>query len=887
MSLASGARIGPYEVIAQIGVGGMGEVYRASDTKLKRQVAIKILPSALAADPDRLARFQREAEVLASLNHPNIAGIYGVEETDGSQALIMELVEGQDLAQRLARGPIPVDETLAIARQIAEALEAAHEQGIVHRDLKPANVKVREDGTVKVLDFGLAKALDPVGARSADAMNSPTLTARSTQAGMILGTAAYMAPEQARGNAVDKRADVWAFGCVLFEMLTGHRAFPGDNVSDTLAAVLRGEPDWAALPAGTPAPVWRVLRRCLVKDRKDRLGDLSAARLDLNEASGATFGEVAAASRPPRQRAHIVTLLSFTVLGAMLAAAAVWALRPASPPSANLHLTIDLPAGQRIPGSNGSGVTISRDGRVVAYETAEEGAPSRLMVRPMDRDEASAVQGSEGSYAPFFSPDGREIGFFAQGKLWRAPVSGGAPFQIAPVDPLTDRGAAWGFDGYVYIGSASGIARVPVSGGAREVLTTVDRAAGEIAHRFPEVLPGGRGVFFTMLRGGLDDSRVGVLDLNTKKARVLLDQPGYTAKYLPTGHLVFLRAGVLMAVPFDLSRLEVVGTPQPVLNDVAFNNGGAGHFAVSDTGVLVYMTGRQAGKTTPVWADRAGVVESVGAPSDTFLDAVLSPDGRRVALERRAAAGSDILIWDLARKSLTPLTRNSSALNAATVWMPDGRVIIFSSRPRGIGSPAYLFRVTVDEGRAPERISPKDVDALAGSAGQDPGSVSTDGTEVFFDQHQTREEGLYRLRIGASQAEVILPRSALSPRISPDGRWLAYVAGGEVWVRSYPDATDTQWPVSTDGGTSPRWSRDSRELFYRSGSNVMVAAADPRTGFASVRPKTLFNAQSMLAQFDVSADGQKFLMLRMDAPPELEPRVIVNWFDELKRLVPR
>jgi serine/threonine-protein kinase len=878
MTLTSGARIGPYEVVSPLGVGGMGEVYRATDINLARPVAIKVLPDAVASDADRLARFDREAKTLAALNHPNIAAIYGLERTDGRVALVMELVEGPTLADRIAEGPIPVDEARPIATQIAEALEAAHEQGIIHRDLKPANIKVRQDGTVKVLDFGLAKAMAPASAPSLSPSMSPTITTPAmTQAGLILGTAAYMSPEQAKGRPADRRSDLWSFGCVLFEMLTGRRAFPGEDVSDTLALVLRGEPEWSALPTDTPAALRRLLRRCLMKDRRGRLGDMRTAVLEIADAGSAADAQDEPAAAP-RTRIHVVLMLASAVAGAALAAAASWALWPAPADPPDWRFAIELPAGQTLVPANGPGIVVSRDGSVVAYTARDGENARRIFLRRRNQAKVEAVEGSEGGYAPFFSPDDREVGFFAEGKLWRAPVAGGMPFQITVVDRTTDRGAAWGPDGFVYIGTQSGIARVALAGGARKMLTRVDPAAGEIAHRFPDVLPDGRALVYTSLRGALEQSQVVVLDLSTKATRVAVES-AYGGK-IANGHLLFLRAGALMAVPLDRSGLDVVGTPQPLLNEVDFNNGGASHFSISTDGMLVFLPVPGPNRVTPVWADGAGNMTPVGIAADSYLDVVPSPVGGRLALVvRRVNGGSDIVIWDDNRRSLSSLTRDS-AFNEAPVWMPDGDTIVFASRRGGIGSPAYLFRARVN-GEQPEPISPLDIAARSGSAGQFPASATA--SDVFFAQVGSEQGGLYALNLKTAQARMIR-KGGFQPRISPDRRWLAYVAAGEVWVEPYPVSGEVRWQVSTNGATAPRWSRDG-DLLFRAGSALMVARADPRKGFASVRPRRVFDASETSAEFGLSPDG-RVLLLRTEMAEAPVPQVIVDWRSELQRRAP-
>jgi eukaryotic-like serine/threonine-protein kinase len=641
MRLQSGSRLGPYEIVAIIGAGGMGEVYRATDTNLKRQVAIKVLPDAVAGDPERLVRFQREAEVLALLNHPNIAQIYGLEKSNDVTALVMELVEGPTLADRISDGAIPLPDALPIAKQIADALEVAHDQRIIHRDLKPANIKVRPEGTVKVLDFGLAKA----GAAGADAVqltNSPTLSspAMATAPGVILGTAAYMAPEQAKGRPADRRADMWAFGCVLYEMLTGRQTFSGEDVTEVLASVLRGEPGYSALPKATPPAIETLIRRCLTKDPRQRLADASAARLDLDDAiTGRASVDEPRARRGRRAPFVVASLIGVTLLvaGAILG----WMLRPRTPPSPGVpaRLEIVLPVGDELDLFNNN-LALSPDGRTVAYIAAREGI-SRLYVRALDSFEASPLAGTDGAFHPFFSPDARWVGFFAQGKMKKIPVGGGSVQAIVDAGP--NGGASWDADGtIVYAPSAisgtAGLARVSAEGGQPTVVTTPDVAKGEYSHRYPQILPGGRAVLFTALSGfGWDESRLEAIRLDTGERRLLV-RGGHTGRYVPGGRLLYHRAGAIYAVPLDPDRLEVDGeSPVAIADHAILNFGTTGApFAVSDTGSVAYVPapgGRRQFERRLMWTDRQGRPEPLAAPVRNYHGApAVSPDGRQVAV---------------------------------------------------------------------------------------------------------------------------------------------------------------------------------------------------------------------------------------------------------------
>ena len=638
MTLAAGTRLGPYEVIAQIGEGGMGQVYRATDTKLKRQVAIKILPPSLAADHDRLARFQREAEVLASLNHPNIAAIHGLEESGRMTALVMELVEGDDLSQRIARGAIPLDDVLPIAKQIAEALEAAHEQGIIHRDLKPANIKERADGTVKVLDFGFAKAMEPAAGPSPSVSQSPTITTPAmTQAGMILGTAAYMSPEQARGKTVDKRADIWAFGCVLYEMLAGTGAFRAETVSETLAEVMKSEPLWAALPPETPVALRNLVRRCLAKDPRQRVRDVGDVRLALEGAFELVAADTSAHASGGRALGWRPLILSLGILliGAAITGAGIWFLRPASSanPEPVSRFTITLPADQPFSAASRHLVALSPQGTHLAYA-----ANNRLYLRAIDQLSATPIQGTEtGAFgrSPFFSPDGQWIGFWQDGELRKVALTGGAPVKLWEAE--NPWGASWGPDDTILYGQGpAGIWRVSGQGGTPQRVVSVDEKKGESAHG-PQLLPGGRAVLFTLATGGgWNDAQIVVQLLDSGERKVVL-RGGRDARYVETGHLVYAGGGTLLAVPFDLGQLAVIGGPVVLVEGVSDggNATGATHFSLSRNGSLIYAVRvsllAQEGRL--VWVARSGAEQPLAAPPGLYENPRLSPDGRRVAVE--------------------------------------------------------------------------------------------------------------------------------------------------------------------------------------------------------------------------------------------------------------
>ena len=626
MALASGTRLGPYEIAAQIGVGGMGEVYRATDTKLDRDVAIKVLPESLAGDPDRIARFQREAKTLAALNHPNIAAIYGLEETEGIKALVMELVEGPTLADRIARGAIPVDEALPIAKQIAEALEAAHEQGIIHRDLKPANVKLRPGGVVKVLDFGLAKALEPTGAMSPGLSQAPTITTPAmTQAGMILGTAAYMSPEQAKGRTVDKRSDVWAFGAVLYEMLAGRRAFGGDDISDALVNVLKMEPDWEGLSPEVPSRVRQVIRACLQKNAKQRIGDVQDVRLALEGASETAVNITASVPRWWTRPRWVATTVALAMLAGLGTGWVLWAVGRDDVGGPVRRFRLEVPASVDLPRGRGTLVGLSPDGQTLVYKGVEGGV-LRVYQRRLDQVEATVIPGTEGAEdGLIFSPDSQSLAFWSNGSLMRVALAGGSPTRIA--DLPTGWGGSWGLDDTIVVAQPeSRLARVSATGGEVEFLAASDDGR---AHWYPQILPGGRAVLFTASEYFPDGGDVIVLDLDTGESRTVV-AGGTAGHYTPTGHLVFVRGGDLWAVGFDLATLTTQGQPALVEQGIGMETSGAVQFAIAEDGSPAYLPGTSdAGALAFVWVDRDGREETVTIDPANYEEFDISPDGTR------------------------------------------------------------------------------------------------------------------------------------------------------------------------------------------------------------------------------------------------------------------
>jgi serine/threonine protein kinase/Tol biopolymer transport system component len=890
MGLSAGARLGGYEIIDALGEGGMGEVYRARDTALHRDVAIKILPDTFAADADRVARFTREAQTLATLNHPHIAQIYGLEGQGGQVGttgprippfLVMELVDGEDLAQRIARGPIPLDEVGAIATEIAAGLEAAHDKGIIHRDLKPANIKLTPDGTVKILDFGLAKA---GGVGGDDLANSPTFTVAATQMGTVLGTAAYMAPEQARGKAVDKRADIWAFGCVLFEMLTGRQAFAGETVTDILAAVVHTEPDWSALPAGTSPAMRRLLRQCLQKDPKGRLRDIGDATLvmaDVDEAPA-----VAPVSRP-RRRVRLAALCC--IASAIAAAGATWLLsRPSSSPVIRTMLATSGPTALSVSASLRD-LAITPDGTRIIYRGTNE-----LLVRSLDAFEPARISGAGTAQGPFVSPDGQWVGFFDGFGLKKVSIGGGASVTIAPVDGAA-RGATWAGDTIVFATTApTGLYRVAASGGEPVVLTTPDQARGEGDHLWPEFIDGRDAVLYTIvpLGGSTDSARIAVLDLRSGRSTVVVDGASH-AQYVPTGHLVYAVAGTLRAATFDLDTLRV-GTPTPVIDGVLTTPFAAANYTISRTGTLAYVPrGASEGQRSLVWIDRAGREERIAAPPRDYFYPRISPDGSRIALDVRAQGHTDIWIWHLTQQTLTRLT-SDPATDIYPVWARDSQRVLFGSSRQGVTE--NLFWQAADGTGSAERLTHS-------SNQQAPFAVTADGRHVVARERapQTRFDLiLVRLQPPYETKPLIAtPFNELNGEPSPDGRWLAYQSDAsgqfEIYVQPLPDVDGGRWQVSTNGGRMPAWAPDGSELFYVSSEGAMMSVrVQPGPAWRARAPVQLFHRRGVFLSafetstrtFDVAPDGSRFLMITSGSGESRHVHVVQNWFEELMRVVP-
>lgn len=871
MALAPGMRRGVYEITARIGAGGMGEVYRARDTKLDRDVALKILPDAFATDPERLARFEREAKTLAALNHPHIAHIHGLDESDGVRALVLEFVDGPTLADRIAQGPIPIKEALTIARQIAEAMEAAHERGIIHRDLKPANVKVRTDGTAKVLDFGLAKALDLTSAGAADMTPTVTSPALMTGAGVILGTVAYMSPEQARGQPINKRTDIWAFGCVLFEMITGRMAFAGVTISDTIAAVLERSPDWTALPPATPPPVRHVLARCLEKDPKQRWRDIGDVRIELEDAEARQSHADSALPKTSRARERAAWAL-LVALTAAVAAVVAPVFRKAPVP-AEIRFNLFYPRGMT---ADFAQLAMSPDGQQIVVSPSFGGQrPSPLWLRPLASTSGQLLPGTEGAGFPFWSPDGRAIGFFAEQKLKRFDVDSQAIAILA--DAPNARGGAWQGDGTIlFAPNPSGpLFRVPATGGQPTVVTRLE--TGQNDHRGPFILPDGEH-FLYYARGDPPVRGVHVARLDGTETKRLLDADG-AAVYTRSGHLLFARQGVLLAHAFDATRLVLNGEAFPVADNVSVNPGiSLASLSASASGPIAYGTD-SIRRTQFTWFDRSGKrLETLGTPDQrSMANPSLSPDGSRIAFSRVVGGNWDIWVIDM-QGAVSQIT-SAVSLDFNPVWSSDGRQIFYQSNNSNI-----YARSTTDG--TPEHALLKERTMVF------PVAVSPDGSALLYTRATGPSVDLWYVSLGADRTPhpfVQTPFQELDGQFSPDGKWVAYQANDaghfEIYLQPFPGPGD-RIQVSTGGGHQVRWARNGSELFFIAADQRLTSVrvtfgASGKLVLGTRVPlfRTELDSSFMTRQqYVVSPDGQRFLFnAATDAidPPSIT--LILNW----------
>jgi hypothetical protein len=900
-----GTSLSHYRIVEKLGAGSMGEVYRADDTNLRRSVAIKLLPGEFIHDAERVARFQREAEVLAALNHPNIATLYGLEESDGRRYLVMQLVEGETLKRRLSQGALPLDEALQICRQIAQGLEAAHERGVVHRDLKPANIQITPEGNVKILDFGIAR--DVREPDSADQTRSATAAGGVTRPGLVLGSVAYMSPEQAKGKPVDRRADVWAFGCILFECLTGKRAFDAETDTEILASVLKEEPNWAILPEVIPWKVTDLVHRCLQKDPTERLHDIADARIEITEALGPTpVPRETSIRRPPRSW-FLAAVGAALLVGAASATLVMRRLRP-MPPQPVLRSLLRIEAGQWLDGRRWNterptrtAMAIARGGSFVVYSAIEESpgaqAKSRIYLRRLDQMNAAPVTGTEGGINPFLSPDDQWIGFWEGGKLKKVAISGGVPITLCDAAALF--GADWGPDNSILFSPREGLGllRVSSQGGTPEVLTVPDKAKEETSHRLPHFLPDSRGALFTVMGNAHDvQPRLALLDLETNKWRGVIDDAA-DGKWLRTGHLVFLRQGTLMAVAFDLTRLEVRGQPVPAIPNVmqALNitdarlNTAAGQYSVSDSGWLAYVPGGilPDRENSLVQVDLQGSVRQVADFKAPFFAPRVSPDGQRIAYQ---TLGRERQLWvyDLNRSTASRLTGDGRAMYVT--WTPDGKHLVFGWFKSG---QANLYWQPADGSAPMERLTASD-------NGQFPGSFTPDGaTLAFAETHPETNNDILLLDLKSRRVTPFLNSSADEgwPEISPDGRWMAYVSDEagrrEVWVRPFP-GPGGRWLISNDGGSEPVWSKDGSQLFYRQGAQVWVADVRSVGGFSAGKARLLFEQRGFaggnpIRGWDSWPDGKGFVMAKLEdrrREQATEMVLVINWFEELRRLCP-
>jgi len=897
--------LGPYRVLEKLGEGGMGEVYRARDTRLDRDVAIKVLPDLFAADPDRLARFEREAKALASLSHPHIAQIHGT--VDSPAALVMELVEGEDLSARISRGQMPINDALPIALQIADALEAAHERGIIHRDLKPANIKVTADGAVKVLDFGLAKAMEGSDL-AGDPLNSPTMSIAGTRAGIVLGTAAYMAPEQARGQMVDRRADIWSFGVVLFEMLSGRQVFGGETISDVLASVLKNDLDWKALPADLPLPIERLLRRCLTPDRRTRLRDIGEARVAIADylAGRIDAPPVTAPAPPARSRRGLAVALAAvaTIAVALAVAVAILASRRDGSIDAPSRYVVVPPERVTVHVAGRPSIALARDGQTLAFAGLDNGVSHLYLRGPGDFD-PRRLPGTEGADNPAFSPDGGTIAFLTTTQLKTMVIDGGAVTSLVTVnDP---RGVAWADDTtLVYTPeSIGGIVEISTRGGAPRTVSTIDEKAGERTHRWPHVLPGGRWILFTVgttaSPDSYDASRIDAVDRTTGERRKVFEGASM-ARYAPTGlvspkraereggHLVFARGGSLFAVRFDPATLAVSGQPSSVLQGIGGDlTTGAAHVAWTDDGTFAYVPGDlQGGMRQLVWADLKGTRQTIALPPALYNDVRLSPDGGRVAVAQGTSGGADIWVYMFARRTYTRLT--FTGLNATPVWAADGREIFFSAIDDA-GRGTTVFRTGADGGREPVAVATVDVRVYLKHVSRDASWALVD--YIAFGGARANV-GRLQLKPGAKVEAIVETRGdEYGSALSPDGRFVAYQSDPdgrpEVYVRTLAQASG-RWQISNAGGEEPMWSPDGKSIYYRIEGRLMKVPVEAGEPFQAGLPVQLFDGVYNLrsdtgVSYQPHPDGTRLLMARAaDVISGGSVRVMTGWFDELRKI---
>ncbi len=883
MSLSSGTLLGPYEILSPIGAGGMGEVYKARDTRLNRTVAIKVLLQHVSGKPELQARFEREAQTIAALNHPHICTLHDIGRHEGTSYLVMEYIEGETLADRIVRGAVPLDETLKIAAQIADALDKAHRQGVTHRDLKPSNIMLTKSGA-KLLDFGLAKLKQD--AQPAASLSAMPTNAVMTGEGMILGTLQYMAPEQLDGKEADARTDIFALGAVIYEMATGKKAFEAKSQASLIAAILEREPPLiSATQPMTPRQLDHLVKRCIAKEPGRRWQTASDLQYELqwiadNDAPAdpvVSETETAKKWRTPGIPVWQAGVIAVIAVMVGFAASTYKTNRPGAPTSV-VRLTVALPAGEQVAYSAGPPLAISPGGAHLVYVSG-----GRLYLRKMESLDAKALDGTEGASGPFFSPDGQWVGFFAQGKLKKTPLIGGSPQTLC--DAPNGVGGSWGSDETIYLAPSNiaGLSKISSSGGTLQTVTTLDRGKGEVSHRWPQILPGNKAILFTTWTGpGFDQQNVELLVLANGQRQVLV-RGGGTPRYVSAGYVIYTQAGSLMALPFDLSRLQPTGSAMPL--NVQINELGEGAaYAVSDAGILGYLSGDRDSERRLVWVDRKGTVEALPAPLRGYENASISPDGRFATVQTRGPAYT-IWIYDFARTTLTPLTSNGSS--QAALWTPDGKHIAYRGTRSGFRN--VYWKASNGSGEE-ERLT-------TGEAVQTPISWSPDGKWLAYMETNPSTGGdTWVMPIAGDRKAKLFLASAGAPHFSPDGRWIAYTSNEsgklEVYVRPFQEAGG-KTQVSTNGGIESVWSRDGKELFYLEGDKTMAVDVQTKPSFSAGSPHTLFSGRFLqspnyISGYDVSPDGKRFLKVQQTSS-ELagsQINVVINWFTELQQRVP-
>jgi Tol biopolymer transport system component/predicted Ser/Thr protein kinase len=882
--ISTGARLGPYEVLAPIGAGGMGEVYRARDTRLERTVAVKVLPARLSTSPEVRQRFEREAKTISQLSHPHICALYDVGNQDGVEYLVMEYLEGETLGDRVARGPLPLEQTLRYGVEIADALDKAHRQGIVHRDLKPGNIMLTKSG-VKLLDFGLAKAMAPAEPGSG-LTTLPTVAGSSplTQEGTILGTFQYMAPEQLEGREADVRTDIFAFGAVLYEMVTGQKAFSGKSQASLISSIMSSEPpSIGTLAPMAPPALDRVVRTCLAKDPEDRWQSAHDLKNELAwiARAGSQAGVAAPVAASRRRRDRVSWGVAGAFAGAVAAGLATWAIlrgRPAAPQPVT-RAAIAIPAAEPFVADNFSTLAISPDGRRVVYVIRKDDK-RQLAQRPLDAAEATVIAGTEGADSPFFSPDGQWVGFWADGKIKKVSLAGGMPVAVCECGLLTQvLGASWGPDDTILFPEkwAGRLLRVASTGGSPSAATKLSSKADDRGHIWPEFLPGGKAFLFTVFTGGnLEDYEIDVQSLATGERKTLV-KGGTFGRYAATGHILYVRAGTLFAVPFDAKRLSVTGAAFPVAQGIYENSNGGAGYAVSGSGTLLYAAGGiHIPERSLVWVDRHGTTSPVTGIKRPFASPQLSPDGKRIAVVVEAET-YDIWVLDTERDSLTRLSFGKD--DGTPIWSPDGKRIVFNSSQAG----AYNMYVRQSDGGGNEERLTADQDASF------PASFTPDQKLLLFGKTRAgvAELWIYPLEKGASPRPLLQgPFQHRGAWFSPDGRWLAYQSDEsgrpEIYVTAFP-GPGGKWQISTEGADSAHWGPGGHEIFYRKGKKFLRVAVSTSPSFSASRPEVLFEGEYGDG-WDVASDGKRFLMIK-DETAETVPKsldLVLNWFEDLR-----